>query len=74
MSKNLKKSKVETCCLNFNYLITLKNRDFMQRYLNDIMIMHKLASSLSIRRIDDKMLKTSEYVTIYICLNVIDFE
>ena len=74
MSKNSKKSEIENCCLNFDYSITLKDRDFMQRYLNDIMMMHKFASFLSIRRINDKMLRTFEYITVCICLNVIDFE
>ena len=46
----------------------------MQRHLNEVMMMHKLASFLSVKEINEKMLKTSEYVTVYICLNVIDFE
>ena len=74
MSKNSKKSEIENCCLNFDYSIILKDRDFMQRHLNDIMMMHKFVSFLSIKRVDDKMLKTFEYVTACICLNVINFE
>ena len=37
-------------------------------------MMHKFASFLSIKEINDKMLKTFEYVIICICLNIIDFE
>ena len=74
MSENSKKSEVENCYLNFDYLITLNDRNFMQRHLNEIMMMHKFVSSLSIKKIDEKMLRTFKYVTIYICLNVIDFE
>ena len=46
----------------------------MQRHLNEVMIMYKFVSLLLIREIDEKMLKTFEYIIVYICLNVIDFE
>ena len=74
MSENSKKSEIENCCLDFNCSITLNDRSFMQHYLNEIMMMHKLVSFLSMKEVNEKMLKTFEYVTICICLNVIDFE
>ena len=74
MSKNSKKLKIENYCLNFDCLIMLKNRGFMQHHLNNIMMMHKFVSFLSIRKINDKILKTSEYIIVCIYLNIIDFE
>ena len=74
MSKISKKFEFENCCLDFDCSIMLSDRNFMQRHLNDIMMMHKFVSFLSIKKINDKMLRTFEYVIIYICLNVIDFE
>ena len=46
----------------------------MQCHLNEVMMMHKLVSLLSMKKINEKMLRTFEYVTVCICLNVIDFE
>ena len=74
MSEISKKFEFENCCLNFDYLIMLNDRSFMQRHLNEVMIMHKFVSSLSMKEINEKMLRTFEYVTACICLNVIDFK
>ena len=74
MSEISKRSKTENYCLDFDCLIMLSDRNFMQRHLNKIMMMHKLASSLSMKEVDGKMLRTFKYITVCICLNVIDFE
>ena len=66
ISKISKKLKVENCYLNFDCLITLNDRNFMQRHLNEVMIMHKLVSFLSMKEINGKMLRTFKYVTVSI--------
>ena len=74
MSKNSKKSKIENCYLNFDCLITLNDRNFIQRHLNKVMMMHKFASFLLMKEVNEKMLRTFEYVTACICINVINFK
>ena len=64
MSKILKKFKLENYYLNFDCSMTLNDCNFMQRHLNEIMMMHKLVLFLSIKEIDEKMPRTSEYITI----------
>lgn len=59
-------------CLDFDCSITLDDRVFVQAQLDDIMKIHKLVSSLLIRDVDDKMIKTSEYVTIDVYIDDVD--
>ena len=74
MSENSKKPEAEDCCLDFGCPVTLGDRSFMQRHLGEAMVVHKLASPLSVRGVGGKMLRTSEYVTACICLDATDSE
>ena len=71
---NQSKIKTKNCCFDSECLVTLNDRSFLRRHLNNIMMIHKLISSLPVREINDKMLKTSKYVMTYICIDVINFE
>ena len=71
---NQSRIKTKNCYFDFKCFVILNDRSFLRHHLNDIMMIHKLISSFSVREIDDKMLKTSKYVMIYVCIDVIDFE
>ena len=73
-ASNQSKIKTKNCCLDFECFVILNNRNFLQHYLNNIMMIYRLISLLLIREINDKMLKTSKYVMTYVCIDVIDFE
>ena len=74
MSKIFNKFKFENCYLNFDCSIILNDRNFMQRHLNKIIMMHKLVSLLSMKEVNEKMLRTFKYVIICLYLNVVDFK
>lgn len=59
-------------CLDFEYLVTLDDRTFVQAQLEDIIEIHKLVSLLFICEVDDKIIKIYKYVLIDVYINDLD--
>ena len=66
------KSKMDVY-INFDCLLIMKMRNFMKQQLNDDMKIQKLISSISIRKISDKLIKISDFVLINLYIIDVDF-
>ena len=73
-ASNQSRIKAENYCLDFKCSVILNDRSFLRRHLNDIMMIYRLISPFLVRGVNNKMLRTSKYVMIYVCIDVIDFE
>ena len=68
------KTTKKKICIDFEYFVTLKNRDFIKQQLKKINI-RKLILSLLIRNINNKIIKINEYVINYLYIDdIIIFE
>ena len=58
------KKKKEKICVNFDYSITLRNRQFIKKQLNKKMKIQQLIFLLSMKKINNKLIKINDFVKI----------